>query len=552
MTNTAGLIRRIILATLVCFTSTAATLAQNNEKPVAVISLASVDELMADIGYLTRAGGSPEYGALVTIMAGQFIQGIDTTQPAGAYITMDGEPSAIVFVAVSDFAAITTKIEESVGELEDIGGGVKKLSLQRAIYLKETDGWVFATDKAANLNNLPKDPTELLGGLDKEYDVAIRLNVQNIPEEIRKTAVSEIKQGFERSIANETDDETRRVQEQFGGRAIESIDEFASEADQLTIGWAIDSEAAKTYLDLSVTALEGTKLASQIGQYSNTTSDYSDFLREDAAATFHFTTPLAKEDVEQMLAMVKVMREEALKEIDKDDDLPNDEARAEAKDIVGALIDVLQSTVEEGKLSGGGSLLLAPGEINFIAGGFIADGQAIKKNLQRLAELAKQAEDAPGVEVKFDVDQHAGVSFHTLKAPVPEDEEEARKILGEEIVVTVGTGAKSIYVGFGDRSAELLKQVIDKSADAAAEETLPMELNIALAPIMAFAASVQDDPIIAGLAEALKNGNGKDRISITGTPIERGVTYRLEVEEDVLQLIGQAAKLQNARDRDPF
>ena len=69
---------------------------------------------------------------------------------------------------------------------------------------------------------------------------------------------------------------------------------------------------------------------------------------------------------------------------------------------------------------------------------------------------------------------------------------------------------------------------------------------------MAFAASVEDDPIIVGLAEALKQGPGKDRIAVTGTAIERGVRYRLEVEEGVLQLIGQAAKLQNARDRDPF
>ena len=552
MTNTASLFRRIILATLVCFAPTAATWAQNNEKPVAVISLASVDELLADIGYLARAGGSPEYGALVSIMAGQFIVGVDSTQPVGAYITMAGEPSAVVFLPVSDFEAVSTKIEETVGELEDVGGGIKKLSLQRAIYLKEADGWVFATDNSDRLNNLPEDPAALLDGLHEEYDIAIRLNVQNIPEQLRETAISEIRQGFERSIENETDAEQRRVQEQFGGRAIESIEEFAAEADQLTLGWSIDSQAAKTYLDLSVTALPGTKLAKQIGQYADTTSDYSGFLLDNAAATFHFTTPLAREDVEQMLAMVKVMREEALKEIDKDDDLPNDAARTEAKDIVGSLIDVLQSTIEEGKLNGGGSLLLAPGEINFVAGGFIADGQQIKKNLQRLVELAKQSDDVPDVEVRFDVDQHAGVGFHTLKAPVPEDEQEARRILGEEIMVTVGTGANSIYVGFGDRSTELLKTIIDKSAAAIAEKTLPMELNLALTPIMAFAASVQDDPIIAGLAEALQNGKGNDRIAITGTSIERGVTYRLEVEEGVLQLIGQAAKLQNSRDRDPF
>ena len=75
-----------------------------------------------------------------------------------------------------------------------------------------------------------------------------------------------------------------------------------------------------------------------------------------------------------------------------------------------------------------------------------------------------------------------------------------------------------------------------------------------LLPVLALYASDLPGatPILAGLAEALQNGQGNDRIAITGTSIERGVTYRLEVEEGVLQLIGQAAKLQNARGRDPF
>ena len=69
---------------------------------------------------------------------------------------------------------------------------------------------------------------------------------------------------------------------------------------------------------------------------------------------------------------------------------------------------------------------------------------------------------------------------------------------------------------------------------------------------MAFAASVEDDLDVAALAEVLEQSKGSDRISIRGTSIERGITYRVEVEEGVLKLIGQAAKLQNARDSDPF
>lgn len=553
MNNTTRFLSRIALGLLLVVGSTTAAVAQDSSKPVAVVSIAAVDELLADIGYLTQASGSPEYGALVSIMAGQFTLGVDTSKPAGAFVTMDGEPSAVIFVPVSDFDAIALKLEESVGELEDVGGGVSKLSAQRAVYIKEIDGWAFASDKLEHLKNLPEDPVQLLDGLNDTYDIAIRVNVQNIPEEVRKTAISEIKEGFQRGIQNQLDEEQRQIQEQFGERALGDIERLAAETEQITLGWSIDKEGARTFLDLGMTALAGTSLAKQFGAYAETTSNYAGFLLPDAAATFHFTAPLAKEDIEQTLTMVKVMREKALQEIDEDDDLPDDATRAEAKDIVGSLIDVLQETVEAGNLNGGGSLLLAPGEINFVAGGFIADGTQIEKDLKRVVELAKKTEETPeNVEVKFNVSEHAGVSFHTLTVGVPEDEEEARKILGEKMVVTVGTAAKSVYVGFGDKSTDLLKQVIDKSAAAVADTTLPMEFHVALGPILAFAASIEADPIVKGLAEAIQNSEGNDTISITATAVERGATYRIEIEEGVLQLIGQAAKLQNRRDRDPF
>ena len=526
-------------------------LAQNAQKPAVVVSLASVDKLMGNIGYLTRVAGSPEVGAIITIMSGQYIEGLNTKQPAGAYITFAPQPTAVVFLPVADFNTVTTKIEEMVGELQDVGDGVKKLTLQREIFLKEQGGWIFASDQLANLANVPDDPTELLEGMHETYDIGIRANVQSVPKQLRQMFLSEIKEGFERTVANEEDEDKRNAQKEFGGRVIEQIVRFADQADQLTVAWGTDKGAGKTYLDFRASAIAGTALADEINYAVEMKSDFSGFLLPDAAATFHFTAPVLKEDIEKTVLVLNKAREKALAEIDKDDDLPSDEARATAKEIVGSLMDVLQKTVENGKLNGGAVLQLAPQNINFVAGGLVADGKSVEQDLKRLVELAKQSKDNPGVEVKFDVGTHGGVTLHTITVPVPAREEEARKVLGEKMLTVVGTGATSIYVAFGNDSLELLKQVIDAST-AGTGATSPMTLNVSLAPIMAFAASVDDDPIVAGLAEALKNGQGKDHIAISSKAIERGVAYRVEVEEGVLQLIGRAAKMKSAQERDQF
>ncbi|MEO8496987.1 MAG: hypothetical protein ABI614_18100, partial [Planctomycetota bacterium] len=517
--------------------------AQDAQKPAVVISLASVDQLMGNIGYLTRVAGSPEVGAIISIMSGQYIEGLDTKRPAGAYVTFGPQPSGVVFLPVSDFAAVVAKIEEAVGALEDAGDGVKKLKLQREIFLKEKDGWLFASDQRANIENAPADPKLLLEGLYETYDIAVRANVQSVPAELRQMFLSEIKEGFDRTVAKEQDENKRRAQQEIGGRVIDKIVSFADEADQLTVGWGTASKDGKTYLDFSATALPNTALAGQFESIYTMKSDFAGFLIPDAAATLHFTAPVLKEDIEQTVRMLTAAREKALAEIDKDHKLPNEQARATAKEIVGSLMDVLQKTIEAGKLNGGAALLLGPQSINFVAGGFIADGKAVEKDLKRLVELAKQSKDNPGIEAKFNVATHGGVSLHTIEVPVPASEEEARKILGEKLVTVIGTGATSVYFALGNNSMDLLKQVIDGSA-ASDGKTSPMTLNVGVGPILAFAASVDDDAIVAGLAKAIKNAKGKDHIAITSKAIPRGIAYRLEVEEGVLQLIGQATKLQ--------
>jgi hypothetical protein len=70
-----------------------------------------------------------------------------------------------------------------------------------------------------------------------------------------------------------------------------------------------------------------------------------------------------------------------------------------------------------------------------------------------------------------------------------------------------------------------------------------MRLTIAATPIAKFAAKAADleDSVkmqAAGLAEALEKAGGKDHVTITATPIAKGIRVRLEVEEGLLKLLG--------------
>ena len=55
-------------------------------KPVAVVSVASIKENLADIAYITRTAGMPDYGDTAKFFAGALTAGIDKERPIGMYV----------------------------------------------------------------------------------------------------------------------------------------------------------------------------------------------------------------------------------------------------------------------------------------------------------------------------------------------------------------------------------------------------------------------------------------------------------------------------------
>ena len=177
--------------------------------------------------------------------------------------------------------------------------------------------------------------------------------------------------------------------------------------------------------------------------------------------------------------------------------------------------------------------------MKFAAGGLIADGKKLDKAFRDLVDLAKQEPDFP--EVKFDVAKHSGISFHSITVPVPDDE--ARRFLGDNVEVVVAIGDSSFFVAFGKDCQSLVKQVIDGSASKASDTVPPVQLNVALGPIMKFASTVDNNPMISTLSGLLAKSPGKDRIQMTAESTEngRGVRYRFLVDEGIIKLLGAGA-----------
>jgi len=150
--------------------------------------------------------------------------------------------------------------------------------------------------------------------------------------------------------------------------------------------------------------------------------------------------------------------------------------------------------------------------------------------------------------LKLDAGKCKGVNLHTVSIPVPQDapdRDNAVKLIGQPLEIVVGVGKQSVYVSAGRDAMKALRGAIERSADGA-EKLAPMKVSVAVGPIAKFIEAVgQHAPErerAAKVAEALEKMSGQDHVKLEASSIDRGVQLRLEIEPDVVKLIGVMAK----------
>jgi hypothetical protein len=320
-----------------------------------------------------------------------------------------------------------------------------------------------------------------------------------------------------------------------------------NEIDSVTLGWAVDAEQQRTYLDFTYLCMPDSKLAKQIAAYEEPRTNFAGFYQPDAAATVTFATKadpeLIMEDIGQFEAMMQTMRAQFNKAVDENEDFGDAEVRDAVKAAMSDWFDALEATMKAGEIDAGAALNLAPEGMTLVAGALVKDPEKVESGLKKLESAAKKSPEFPGI--KWNAASHTGVNFHTLTVPIPEDQEAPRRLFGSEATIAVGIGPEAIYLAGGEDGIEAVKKAIDASAAEPNKPVPPFELAVSLAPIMEMAATKAEDEdqkaILESVAEMLRNeAQGRDHIRIVGRVVPNGLRYRFEAEEGVLRGIGKA------------
>lgn len=541
-------IRRFISTTVVAIVLAIGSLApvlpaQEANKPIAIVSISPLDRMLQDTSFLLRAANVPEMGGLVTMMANQYSQGIDRSRPLGAAIFLENQnPSALVFLPLVDRSKFFGALAGMGIEPDDLGDGLFEIDAGgQTIFAKDSGNWLFIAQTENALETVPTDPAALLGGLHKRYDMAIRLNVQDLPPEMKDMATQQLRIGFERSMAEQRGqtEEERAEAEKMGQASIEQIEQLIADTERVILGWAVDSDGHKTYFDGGIQFVAGSKLAAQADLAAKQTSDYTAFILPDSSARFRFSSTIAESDKPVAKNNLRNSISQAARQIDQSDDMP-DEAKALLKDLLNGLGTITEKTIDEGIFDGASSLSVAGNKLRVLIGGRISDGKALADEFKKAAAQLPTGPDAPTLE--FDYETYKGVTLHRARIPVKIADPGAKKVFGDELLLTIGTGAKQFLLALdpdGDASA---KAALDAMAAKPGAAATPMEAVVEFEQLLRFAQGVSPNPYLDNAISTISEYAGMDKIEVSGSVIPRGGVYRLSIDEGVMRSIGAAAK----------
>jgi len=204
-------------------------------KPLVILSMSGYEASECDPEAVGFVGEAPEMPVWLESMFrlyanGRDSQGLDDSRPWGAVIQHGSGLSAYGFVPVKDAETLSWELSEYIQSQTEVGDGIYQVvgtEPGKMLYAKVTDKWIFASDCAETLESTPADPAKLLDGMNKQYDVAVRVVLKNIPSDAGEEILAKLDETLGPTLRGLSCDKT-----------VEILGKMAVALDEVTFGWS--------------------------------------------------------------------------------------------------------------------------------------------------------------------------------------------------------------------------------------------------------------------------------------------------------------------------
>jgi hypothetical protein len=523
-------------------------------KTLAIVSVGSYQKLLGNVSFLGSLIGMAQADKIVEAQVLQIIQDkglatLDKAKPWGVVLQSDGmgfAPLAVLPVAKPD--ALFAVLEANGIRTLPAADGIREMLLPNgmSVFAKSDGGWTMLGDSPQAFAKVPATLHADLAALAGEYDIAARIIVKNVPPDAQQMIMGWVRGGADAVLQPKPGESEEAVaaRRQTAEKQLHEVEKTIKELDRVTIGMKIDPAEKRGMFDMSVEAIAGSSLAKTMQSHGEPRTNFAGFRSPDAALTFSFVDQLNDEAVQELKGKRGEIVSQLNAAIDNDENLPP-AMRDAAKSAAGDILDAFLTTVESGKVDGGGALRVSPESLTFVAGTRIKDTAKFVSGLKKLeAAVKQQSPGAPGFT--WDAAEHAGVKFHTLSLPLPPDANEAaRKMFGNELPVAFGVGTETAYIAIGRDHLAAVNKAIDASRAEPNKLVPQFEVNLSMKQLIALAATHTEDPqaqmSLQMMSSSLQTDQaGRDHVRMIGETFANGQRVRFEAEESAMKAVGQA------------
>jgi hypothetical protein len=507
--------------------------AQDQPQPAVVISIAEMDRQTAVANYLISAAGFPDLKFFAQTMIRQYTKGIDGKKPAGVLMYFSEQvevPEFLAFMPMTNLEDFLDLVSTMADVDEEDGMSVISTPDGMELMVKEIGNYAFMASNQEMFAMAPADPAAFLGDQPQQYNLSAKIFGNRIPAALRNLVLDQIRESYEEQLLLMDEDSLQAELQEYNWQQLER---YLTEMESILVGINADPEAKKILFDFQVVAENGSDLAQRFERIrkAEIQSMTSGFLLPDAAMTFHSCSQLEPEDIQQYKSMLEsfpaTMREEL-----QEDDYTDQEVElfvGAAEDAIRAIVE----TAEKGILDVGAVLVAGEQEMNFAAGVQVVNPRQLEDVVKRLVPTLED-KLAGQIQVQLNSGSYKDVTFHQFAVEIPDFDDEALAVFGEELNLVIGVGQKMVYLGLGSDPELLIRQVMDNAVSQ--DQQLSFQMNMYFSNLIKMGLNFQDDPMTRKMYNRLAD-SGNDRIRISSENIPSGFRARLEIQDGILSLI---------------
>ena len=552
--------------------------------PVAELSIGSYETLAGSVETLAKMLDNDQLAVvpkLLETQLGDNFKAFDKSKPSGALVFLkekDGKVDGaefLAFVPLSDQKVLFDALEDNdLVEVETTtvkGVEMKKVTYnENAVYVVTANGWTFVSGKSSLLLDLPQNPAAALGDLPSKYLLAVKLNIDVVPESAKKWVEEQIENGIKAAeAANLEDDEDAdeeevdeedllgKVQKYSQSAQLKQFKKLLYEFKSVVIGAAFDGKKNVLRFDLDVTPVENTDTAKAFEAYKGQTGLGAAVLDDATGYSSEVSIPEETKSTLEVLGMYKDLVLKAIADSDDKIEISKEKLNSLIEKTSAVIEDIVKAN--DGKVTkSGAAVYFKTDDISFVT---VYKGANIEAIDGVIKDWIKETVKDAGKYCKADAETWEGLTFNVAtiptekitkellkKAEESDDEDDAEQIkevvktiqaiYGDNITIAYAVGKDSFYLAAGKDAVALIKKVASNDAAVPNGYLDYGMLNVKelISTFSKFTFIGEDTrDILEAVAESADENTGKIWYS-AGLNGKGGATFSLEIDGGILKM----------------